>query len=951
MKDRSESSENPPNQTLPGPTPQSTMNAVKIRFMRRIRHWATAQSAFGRRSCFPAIQVPRRARPIMRSPRAPWLWAFSAALGVLLGPEAVRPAPASPPTLRLPPAVRPIHADLELTINPTQDTFRGRVTYDLQLSEATTTLWLNAKDLKISQASLHLDDTLVQVRVRPGNEEVIGLELERSVAPSRARLSLEWEGLLDKDRSRGLYRMKEGQDWYVYSFFEPIDARRAFPGFDEPSCKIPWKLTLHVPKTHRALANTPSVSETEESEGMKRVIFAESKPMPSYLVALVVGPFDVVDAGTAGRHGTPLRFIVPKGRGVETRYAAEITPKLVGLLEDYFDLPYPFEKLDVAVVPDYWGTMEHPGLVALGQPLTLIKPGEETTERKQSYANIAVHELGHYWLGDLVTMAWWDDTWLNEALTTWLDAKMTDAFEPQWRYPLQEMWRTRGAMQTDSLISAKRIRQPIVSKDDIQDAFDGAITYYKGAAVISMMEHWIGPEKFRRMLRDYLCEHRWGNATTADFLQTLTQAAGPDAGEAFRSFIDQPGVPLVTATWAREGTTARLVLAQERFLAITSAAPQTAVWKVPLRVRYGSTGSTGAVASLLLVQATGSLELPQARPPDWIMLNAGGLGYYRVAYDEHQLAALFGSNAPPLSIRERLCVLDDANALVERGDLPIKATLALIPGLAPEEDRLFVEASLRLARRIPLGRLSAEDRARLARFYRAAWGARAAALGWDPKPADSSETRLLRNALVPTIAEYGEDAGLRAGARQRVDRWFADRNAAAAELVDSLLFVAALEGDRALFDRCLAQAKRASDRRERGQILNALGAFRNPALLEAALALLDSEEFDMRESIGILYQALSGPDTKLLAWTWLKSHFDALALKLRDDEKSWLVDSLGYSLYDRIKREELENFFRSRVNQFDGGPIALTRTLEALAVRAGRAERNLPGSVEFLKAY
>ncbi len=877
--------------------------------------------------------------------------AFALALALLMVSQTVRSAPAAPPALRLPASVHPTRADLDLTIVATRETFRGRVTYDLELSEPATILWLNARDLKISQTSLRWKDASVPVHVRPGNDDTIGLELERSAGPGSAQLSLEWEGTLDKERSRGLYRRREGPDWYVYSFFEPIDARRAFPGFDEPCFKFPWKLTLHVPKEHRALANAPVVSETEEAGGMKRVVFAESKPMPSYLVALVAGPFDVVEAGTAGHHGTPLRFVVPKGRGAETRYAAEVTPKLVRLLEDYFDMPYPFEKLDVAVVPDYRGTMEHPGLVALGQPLTLIKPGEETTERKQSYANIAVHELGHYWFGDLVTMAWWDDTWLNEALTTWLDAKMTDAFEPQWRYPLQEMWRTRSAMATDSLVSAKRIRQPIVSRDDIQDAFDASITYCKGAAVIGMLEDWIGPEKFRRLLRDYVREHLWGNATTADFLGSVARAAEAEASAAFRAFIDQPGVPLITAKLVRQGDAARVELAQQRFLGMPSATPQTARWQVPVCARYGVAGSTGSLARVFLAEATGSLVLPQAANPDWVMLNAGGRGYYRVAYEEKQLSALFGPGAPPLSIRERLCILDDANALVDRGDLPIKATLTLIPALAREEDRLLVQASLRPAWRIPLGRLSPEDRARLARFYRATWGTRAATLGWDPEPAESNETRLLRTTLVPLIARYGEDTRLRAEARNRAERWLADRSGAAAEVVNSLLYIAALDGDRALFDRYLAAAKRAADRREREQILSALGAFRDPSLLEAALALLESSESDLRESIGILYCALGGLETKLPAWRWLKSHFDTLALRLRDDEKSWLVQSLGYSLHDCVQREDLESFCRPRVGQFDRGSIALTRALETFVVQAGRAERNLPGSVEFLKAY
>src|SRR5262249_35792874 len=270
------------------------------------------------------------------------------------------------------------------------------------------------------------------------------------------------------EKSRGVYSEKEGEQAYAYTFFEAIDARRAFPCFDEPSYKIPWKLTFHVKQEHVALGNAAVVKEVPEADGMKRVELAESKPLPSYLVAFVVGPFEVIDGGVAGRVKTPIRFVIPKGRSGELGWAKQVTPRVVAALEDYFDMDYPYGKLDVAVVPRFWGTMEHPGIVAMGQPLTLIRKDEDTRERRERYADILAHELSHYWFGDLVTLAWWDDTWLNEALGEWLDPIITDAVEPGWHYLDDERLDRAGWGMGADEQATHAIRQPVDTRQAIE---------------------------------------------------------------------------------------------------------------------------------------------------------------------------------------------------------------------------------------------------------------------------------------------------------------------------------------------------------------------------------------------------------------------------------------------------------------------------------------------------
>ena len=308
-------------------------------------------------------------------------------------PVVVWPEP-QPPALRLPDTVRPVHYALDLTLLPAKATYPGHVTIDVEVRAPVRQVWLHAQDLEVTQARVTVGGRTFDAKPVTASEGRLGLLLPEALPAGTAQLALDFTGKIDPERSQGIYVQAEGGEPYLYTFFEPIDARRAFPSFDEPTFKVPWRLRLTVKPGHVALANAAAVSREPVSGGLERVTFAESKPMPSYLVAFMVGPFDVVDAGTVGRRHVPLRFVVPKGRGEETRFAASVTPRIVTGLEDFFDQEYPYDKLEVAVVPRYWGTMEHPGLVALGQPLTLIRPGEETLARRRAYVTIANHELG-----------------------------------------------------------------------------------------------------------------------------------------------------------------------------------------------------------------------------------------------------------------------------------------------------------------------------------------------------------------------------------------------------------------------------------------------------------------------------------------------------------------------------------------------------------------------------
>jgi aminopeptidase N len=864
-------------------------------------------------------------------------------------------APPPPPELRLPKSARPLRYAVELTVIPSQDTFQGRIDIELELAEATSLLWLNATELKVSSARLSTGGATLDARTVPGGADFVGFTFERSVGPGPARLSISYEGLLDKERSRGLYREQERGAWYAYTYFQPVDARRVFPCFDEPEFKTPWRLTLRVRSGDVALANTAVESQSAPlADGMKTVTFAETKPLPSYLVAFVVGPFEVVDAGTFGRARTPLRFIIPQGRRGELGYALKMTPRLVTALEDWFDMAYPFGKLDVAVVPRYEGTLEHPGLVALGQPLTLIPPQEETLWRQQSYARVAIHELAHYWFGDYVTMAWWDDLWLNEASATWLEAKLIDRLEPSWKESVERLWERTSALSTDALVSSRPMRQPVTSRTDFESAFDNTITYNKGAAVLGTFEQWVGEETFQRAIRRYMREHAWGTATAEDLLVALDAEAGRDVSTALRTFLDQPGAPLVSVELeCAQGKPPRLKLSQSRFLATSApvAAGPAQRWHIPLCVRFGGAGQQGR-ACTLLTEESGELVLQEAKScPAWVAANEEALGYYRVAYGESLRQKLVKADLKPLTPRERGAFLADLRSFASAGSFPVAEALAMAPKLLKEKDRYAIEAGMAMLWLIPVRALPAELVPRHERLLRTLVGPQARALGWQPRPGESKDTRQLRPMLLGLAALGGRDPELTAGAVPLAKAWLEKPESVDPDLVFLVLNVAANTGDRALFEAMVRRARATEQPEERGVILSALGRFRDPALVREALGHLVDGTFAPRDGRGLLFSALSGGESRAVAYAFLKENFDRLARELTPMESSQLLFGVPGFFCDKASREDARAFFTPRASSVDGGPLVLARSLERADLCIASWERNGPEITAFLRRY
>ncbi|MDB4967386.1 MAG: Membrane alanine aminopeptidase [Myxococcales bacterium] len=860
-------------------------------------------------------------------------------------------APLTPPPFRLPTSVRPTKYALDLKVVPAQPTYSGSVTIDLAIDAPAAAVWLHAVDLAIDGAEVRAGGTTSAARVVPAPPDLVGFAPVRPLAAGKAQLVVRFHGKMDSEKSRGLYRVSEGagpDDWYAYTFFEPIDARRTFPCFDEPSFKVPWNITLHVKKSHVALGNAAVASEKDEPDGMKAVTLAESRPLPSYLVAFVVGPFDLVDGGKGGRANTPIRFIVPRGRGGETRYAREVTGRIVKLLEDHFDMAYPFGKLDVAVVPRFWGTMEHPGIVALGQPLTLIKPTEEGLHRKQAYANTAIHELAHYWFGDVVTCKWWDDVWLNESLGTWLDTKITDQLEPSWKFALgRDGQITSSAMGTDGQPTAQKIRLPVTTNDAIQNSFDNDITYFKGASMLRMLESWVGHDKFRGAIRKYIRAHQWGNADEVDFLAALKSELGAPVAEVMASFVEQPGVPIVSVEPRCDGGKPRAVLTQKRFFTAGDR-PSPARWKIPVCMRWGGDGGGGQMCTLL-EQASAEVALPSC--PKWVMPNVEAAGYYHSRYDGRALAALEPVFASSLTVRERVMMAADVAAEAEQGTLPLGDAFKLVPSFLRDEDLRVFDKGVSLLFLTNPRELGDSERAAFGRAVVKLVGARARTVGWAPKDGEDPAMASVRPMLLSLVARYGGDSSVIAEARALADKWIADRKAVAPDMVQPVLMMAAYGEDPKLFDRLVAEARKVSDRRERTLLLGTLGVFRSPSLSQRALALLPGKEFDLRDTMQIAYRSIYDRVNRETTWSFLKKHFDALTAKMREDEAMWFFGGVPNAFCDEKHRKDVDAFLTPRAKTHTGAPHALEDALESARTCELALARNRPAISAFLKQF
>jgi cytosol alanyl aminopeptidase len=884
------------------------------------------------------------------APGSPHPGTSSAAGDTSTAPEAAANSP-RPPALRLPATARPLRQAVDLTVIPEQDTFAGSTQIDVELTEATSVLWLNAKKIEVREASIESRGTTQPaVRLATSNEEFLGLSVPRPVGPGPAILRISYHGKLVDDDYVGLFRQREAGTAYVFSQFEIADARRAFPCFDEPSFKIPWQLTLRIEKDHVGLANSPVARETPgPGEKMKTIEFLPTQPLSSYLIAIAVGPFDMVSAGRGGRKNVPLRIAVTRGRAADARVARRTTREFLVKLEKFFGTPYPFEKLDSVSVPHFFGAMENAALITYGANILLATPAEEKTPDFQiSHRETVAHEIAHQWFGDLVTMAWWDDLWLNESFATWLERKLT---HPGLSDPDMSFGPTgrEGALREDSLPSTRAIHQPIASNDDFLFLFN-ALNYGKGAAVIAMFERWVGEEKFRDGVRAYMRKHEHRNATTADFLAALDQAApGRDVASAFATFLQQPGVPMVSIELrCSQGEKPALELRQERLLwSAGNARPAgSQLWKIPVCVEYG-TGKRAAGQCTLLDQPSETLALEAKSCPTWVNGNTDALGYYRVFYAGELLARALDDRTP-LTTRERASVLEDAVALADAGRMSYGVLVAALPSLARVRNFAVLRRVANLARAIE-DLVPPERRDAYATLVRELFAPRARAVGWKPRPGESVAVRQARPVLLTLVADQGRDPAIAAEAERLARAWLRDPSSLPPDAAGSVLgAAAAARGGSDLYDAYLARLRQEKGLERRGLLLAGLARFRDPSLVARTVELAASAEIPFNEVGSLLSGGLADPALAEQVYDAVVKQFPALVEKLGADRRIQLL-SVGGALCTRQLRDRADRFFADKLARAPGIAIARGKMRESIELCAARRAAQSAAVADALK--
>lgn len=807
--------------------------------------------------------------------------------------------------------VVPRHYALDLRIDPEQDRFSGRATIRIDVAAETRTILLHAADLDVREALVESAGSVRPATATPGPHGALALALDAPLPAGPAVLRLSFEGPLP-ETPFGLYRVREGGSGYAFTQFEPLEARRAFPCFDQPEFKTPFAVTLRVPRGALALANAPQIAHRVEPEG-EVYVFADTKPLPTYLVAFAVGDLEVV-SGVADQP-LPLRVATVRGRGGLAHYALERTPLVLRWLADYFDRPYPFAKLDLVAVPNFAaGAMENAGLVTFRERLLLLDAETAAVWDRAAVQSVIAHELSHMWYGDLVTMAWWDDLWLNESFATWMAARVLADLDPALESDLDVVSSTQYTMRLDSKRDARRVRQPIRDGGDVYNAFDG-ITYGKGAAVLRMLESWIGEEAFRSGVRAYLTEHAYGSGGTGDLLAALERSSGQPVADTVAAFLDQPGTPLVDVDLVCEaGARPALHLRQTRYRPAGSDAPVGRPWTVPICVGlgYADPAQPRARECFRLEGREQVVVLSTLDEcPRWVYPNAGERGYYRWSLDRGSLLALATRYRDELEVAERVALPGSYEALLEADLLPVSTYLEALRALAGDDHRQVVEGVARSLSNLAHAGIADDDSPVAVAFaatVRELLTPQIERTGIRPGPGESVDTRMRRATILFPLAAEGRDPTIRAAAREVAARFLEAPESVDEETLALLLPVAARKGDAALWNGLVRALHASPSPAVRGVIVSSLGSFEDARLLRRSLDLLVDGGLRAQDSRSVLLSVPAGRHR--VAWTWLEERYPEIVARLGPMTATGLP-RVAEGLCDEADRRRVATFFAS----------------------------------------
>ena len=768
-----------------------------------------------------------------------------------------------------------------LTLQPDLEsfTFKGEQTVDIEIVAPTARIMLNAAELEISDVTLlHNGKRFPASSIAvDADTETATLDFGQTLSPGRAQLGMKFSGVLN-DRLVGFYRSEyqdgEGQTRHLATTqFEPTDARRAFPCWDEPARKAVFDVTLVFDDSLQAVSNTPIVEESRPAPGLRAVRFGETPVMSTYLLAFVVG--DLVSVEADADNGTTIGVWTTRGKENQAGFALDTSVKLLGYFNDYFGIPYPLPKLDHIAIPDFAaGAMENWGCITYRETALLVDPENSSAGTRQRVAEVVAHEMAHMWFGDLVTMEWWDDLWLNESFASWMGTKSVD-----WLFPDWEMWTqfvnmdTNRALSLDGLKNSHPIEQPVKNPAEVSQLFD-AISYSKGGSVLRMLENFLGPEVFRGGLYRYLKGHEYGNARTHDLWAALEEESGLPVTSIMDSWVLQTGYPVLQVDAERSSDDVQLSLSQERFF-YDSPGPAAGgdtdpdggeIWRVPVTV-----SAPGAVtASTVMEEREAQLTVPTA---DWYKVNADQTGFFRVNYgndDWQRLAPAISSRQLPAT--DRLGIQNDAYALSRAGLLPITQFLELAGSYAGETDASVwsdLASNLRDIEQLIAGE---PVHPAYQRFGRELFGPAARRAGWTPRPGDGHLDSLLRSTVLGQSGSYNDEETL-AQAGDLFHQYLEDPEAVHPDLRGIVFSLAAQAGDHDTYAQLWELEERTNLQEEKIRLLLAMSRFQDVGLLNDTLESSLSPRVRSQDTITVVAGVAANPRGRQPAWEFVKNNW------------------------------------------------------------------------------
>jgi aminopeptidase N/puromycin-sensitive aminopeptidase len=822
---------------------------------------------------------------------------------------------------RLPGGVHPEHYSLTLTPDLKAATFAGEETIDVVLDRPTTTITLNAAEIKFLSVkgitASSLSDALTAQVSLDSEREQATFTFPQQFPAGKAKLTIQYTGILN-DKLRGFYLSKTKVRNYAVTQFEPTDARRAYPSFDEPALKATYDLTLIIDASDNAIANTQVISDASGPiAGKHTVKFATTPRMSTYLVAFLVGDFKCT---TGKADGVPIRACSTPDKVEMTRFAVESAEYILSYYNKYFGIKYPMPKLDMVALPDFEaGAMENFGCITYRETDLLVDAKTGSVPAKKRVAIVVAHEMAHQWFGDMVTMQWWDNLWLNEGFASWMESKPVAKWKPEWNFPQDDARDLDTTLNLDSQKTTRTIRAKAETPSEINEMFDG-IAYGKAGAVLGMVENYLGEEVFRQGVHNYLAAHLYANATAEDFWNAQTANSHLPVDKIMQSFVTQPGVPLVT--FSQQGANGAPV-AQSRFFLSSATAVNTAQqWTLPVCTK------TDGKPVCRVVNAEDTADpVPADSNQPFFYANAGAKGYYRTAYTPAQLGAIISKAETALTPPERISLLGDRWALVRSGQGTVGDYLSLVLALKNDANGLVMETAFDKVKSIDARIATDEDRMQLAAVLRREFGLVYVALG-HPVRGESYDRQQLRAELLRILGAAKDPAAL-AGAKEMTDRSFAagarrDKGLDPI-LTDSALAVTAANGDAALYEKVLAASKDPSDPGVQSDALRTLAYFRDPALVTRTLDYAVSGQVRNQDSWIPIVILLSARDTREQTWSYIQQNWDKVHAQFTTNSGAHVVSAAG-SFCSVEKRDEVASFFAT--HRVDAAQRTLAKAID-----------------------